>query len=100
VIADKRIRVAGDLPASEPLRNQMKEFRAKAPPKDALSDWRPATQADLASSLMSGLWWGERMLRSLVRQPPAPRLKVDPAQPPTFNQLLQLTKHEKLKRAS
>jgi hypothetical protein len=50
----------------------------RLPRGNALADWRPAVQADLVGALMVGAWWAERMLRTIVKQPPRPRVVREP----------------------
>lgn len=88
LMAEQRIEVAADLEHAATLAGQLEAFRTRPPPRDALSDWRPAPHVDLASALMLALWWSERMLRSIVHQPPAPRLPVE-IRPPTFDEAIK-----------
>jgi hypothetical protein len=76
----------------------LEAFRTKAPPRDALSDWRPAPHVNLAQALMLGARRAERMLRSIVRQPPAQRLSIEPPRQPTFNELLRLARDARSQR--
>jgi hypothetical protein len=76
LLAEKRIEVA-DLDQAETLAQQLEAFRTKAPPKDALSNWRPSAHVDLAQALMVACWWSERMLRPIIHQPPSPRLPIE-----------------------
>ncbi|MGE0853309.1 MAG: hypothetical protein AB7O44_27480 [Hyphomicrobiaceae bacterium] len=86
LLADQRLEVA-DLPHAGKLAEQLATFRTKPLPKDALSDWRPVPHTDLAQALMLAAWWAERMLRSIVKQPPAPRVAIE-IRPPTFDELM------------
>lgn len=98
LFAERKIDVA-DLPEAAALDQQLTAFSTKPPPKDSLSDWRPAPQVDLAQALMIGLWWSERMLRSIVRQPPPPREAPKPPRGITFDEALKLSKTTRLARA-
>ena len=96
LMADNKVEVA-DLPEAEALGQQLGAFSTKAPPRDALADWRPAPQTDLAQALMLGLWWSERMMRSIVDQPPPPRT-VPKVRALTFDDALE--EHDKTRVSS
>jgi hypothetical protein len=64
-------------------------------PRDTLADWRRERYTDLAQAL----WWGERMLRSIVKQPPGPRVAISPVQGLTFNRALKLAGRDRAARA-
>jgi hypothetical protein len=57
--------------------------------RDSLADWHPTPQTDLAQALMIGFWWSSRMLRTIVEQPPRPRVKIEPPRPATFDQAIR-----------
>ncbi len=42
----------------------------------------------LSGTDMLGCWWGERMLRSIVQQPPPPRIPVESPRSLTFDAAL------------
>jgi hypothetical protein len=92
LLAEKRIEVA-DLEHAETLAQQLEAFRTKAPPRDALSDWRPAAQVDLAQALMVACWWSERMLRPIIRQPLPPRLPIE-VKGVTFDQAVKMLRRQ------
>ena len=81
-LAESRIEVA-ELEHAATLGSQLEAFRTRSAPRDALADLQPAPHADVARELMLGCWWSERMLRSIVRQAPAPRIPVEPPRTPT-----------------
>lgn len=89
VLADGRVEVA-DLPQAQALNQQLAAFSTKPPPRDALADWRPVPQTDLAQALMLGLWWSERMQRSIVVQPRPPRTAPEQPRPITFDDALKI----------
>jgi hypothetical protein len=88
LMAAKRVEV-GDLEHAQTLVAQLEAYRTKTPPRDALADWRPVAHVDLACAMMLGLWWGERMLRSIVHQPPMPKLPIE-IRPPTFDEAVKM----------
>jgi hypothetical protein len=98
LLAEQRIELA-ELEHAATLASQLEAFRTKAPPKDALSDWRPAAHVDLAQALRLGAWWSERILRSIVKHPPAPRIPVEPPRQPTFAELLKHAHNDRAERA-
>lgn len=87
LLAAQKIEVA-DVEHAATLSNQLDAFRTKPMPRDALSDWRLVPDVDLAGALMTAVWWGERMLRTLVKQPPPKREPIVIRQP-TFNEAME-----------
>ena len=72
LLAERRIEVA-DHALAATLETQLGGYSTKAPPKDALADWRPTPSSELAQAAMAAMWWSERRLRPIIEQPPAPR---------------------------
>ena len=57
----------------------------------------PGTPGELPDqrALMVAAWCSERLLRSIAKQPPAPRLPVEPPKGLTFDQALRLARRQR-----
>lgn len=86
VIGERRLSADPKLEHADLLGRQLAEFRAAKVPGD-----RPEP-AEFATCAMLCTWWGDTRLRSLLKQPPPPREMPEPPRPPTFNELLKLSK--------
>jgi hypothetical protein len=87
LLAESWIDVA-ELEHAGALASQVESYHIRPAPRDALADWRPAPHTDLAQARMLAAGWGEKMLRSTIRQPPAPRIPVERPRPATFAEAL------------
>lgn len=88
IIGERRMSAAPDMPNADELAKQLQQFRTVKPKAGPLAELRPEEPSELAMATMIAVWWGERMLRSLVPQPKAPPLPIE-VRPPTFDEAVK-----------
>lgn len=88
----RQMRVDKGAANADVLAKQLGEFRAKPKPKGPSEPWSEAETGELVMALALAGYWGEHRLSSILRQPPPPRVPIDPAPPLTFDQALKLAR--------
>ena len=81
------------MPAREPLAITSSARRIEgAELEHAATPGKPAGELLDQRALMVAAWCSERLLRSIAKQPPAPRLPVEPPKGLIFDQALKLAR--------
>lgn len=81
LMGDLKIRVAKEHPLATTLARELADFRLR-PAGDA------SGTSELVNAVSIAAWWSENRMRSIVHQPPAPRVPVE-IRPPTFDEAVR-----------